>query len=602
MECTERDTEKGAMLRNGTAGAARTTTTTTTNITDLNERGIRRLRLTLRPEDNPKTPNESAKTDEKLVNGTWKRKNVLMQRERPPGRESSEQEDKRPVSNGIINSQPAQQGPRVYGVVQSTSPSHQQEVMAREWSVNHLRDEMSYIREVRDSLEKVRERMYGQFGGMQQSMQKLSQELRVANAHKRHLESEVRTRSSAMDSFDQMNSSLISANIDLQKSLLENCQNRVGNLGEMKSLRSSLEKTEDKLRETERKLAAAQAENRSLKNQVETSQEAKTQALKELSAKLQKEYEEQLREQQKKYVEEIEALQAQLDDYMRRLEEAEKNVKIAEAKIAERDQRITEVERLLSCMAQEKGDLIKKLCDCEQRLRGLDQVDHADKAVAKQSEQLKGEAAELKERIKHLNDMVFSQQRKVKTMIEEVETLRGQVAQKDMFITELLDRIAIVECENNELEDKLKYFMSIQRASETKVSTREIGVGCDLPIRSEEKPYVAPVQPSSFQSSPRVSRLTSSLLKYTPGQYSSMLRSSTTNTQDSMTSTTQTTLETSSYVQTSYENESESIRSPTSPTSELSISPMSPRPRTRSSQLNTPFMRLMEITPNINIE
>lgn len=33
--------------------------------------------------------------------------------------------------------------------------------------------------QVRDSLEKVRERMYGQFGGMQQSMQKLSQEIRV---------------------------------------------------------------------------------------------------------------------------------------------------------------------------------------------------------------------------------------------------------------------------------------------------------------------------------------------------------------------------------------------------------------------------------------
>lgn len=35
---------------------------------------------------------------------------------------------------------------------------------------------------MRDSLEKVRERMYGQFGGMQQSMQKLSQEIRVKKA------------------------------------------------------------------------------------------------------------------------------------------------------------------------------------------------------------------------------------------------------------------------------------------------------------------------------------------------------------------------------------------------------------------------------------
>lgn len=44
--------------------------------------------------------------------------------------------------------------------------------------------------------------------------------------------------------------------------------------------------------------------------------------------------------------------QAQLDEYIRRLEEAERNIKIAEAKIAERDQRIMEVERLLECMGK----------------------------------------------------------------------------------------------------------------------------------------------------------------------------------------------------------------------------------------------------------
>ncbi|XP_073693077.1 myocardial zonula adherens protein isoform X2 [Garra rufa] len=569
------------MLKNGMAGAI--STTTTTEIQDLNERRIRRLRLTLRPEDSSKTQNESVNSGEKLVNGAWKKKNGLMQRERPPGRESTQLEDKHPMTNGIGREQPAQHGPRVYGVVQSTGTSHQQEVIAREWSVNHLRDEMRYIREVRDSLEKVRERMYGQFGGMQQSVQKLTQELKAANSHKRYLESEVKTRTAAMDSFDQMNNSLISANIDLQKSLLESCHNRVGNRDEMRTLRSSLEKTEEKLKETERQLAAAQAENRSLKNQVETSQEAKTQALKELSAKLQREYEEQLQEQQRKYTEEIEALQAQLDDYIRRLEEAERNVQIAEAKIAERDQRITEVERLLSCMAQEKGDLIKKLCECEQRLRGLDETDHADKAVAKQSEQLKAEATELRERIKHLNDMVFSQQRKVKSMIEEVETLRAKVAQKDMFISELLDRIAIVECE---------------KASQAKVVTRDIGVGCDLPIRSEEPPYAAPVQPSPIPSTPRSpSRLNYSLLKYSPGQYSTMLRSSVLNTQETTTSTTQTAPVSSSYVQTSREDGDS--KSPAA--SELS-STTTPRARTSPSQIYTPFMKLMEMSSKMSIE
>lgn len=49
--------------------------------------------------------------------------------------------------------------------------------------------------------------------------------------------------------------------------------------------------------------------------------------------------------------------QAQLDEYIRRLEEAESNIRIAEAKIAERDQRIIEVERLLDCMDKVRKSL-----------------------------------------------------------------------------------------------------------------------------------------------------------------------------------------------------------------------------------------------------
>lgn len=129
--------------------------------------------------------------------------------------------------------------------------------------------------------------------------------LQVANAHRRSLESEVRIRTSAMESFDQMNSSLISANISLQvtnqsnqsvyvfymtaehqprkdwfdkwtkfpfqKSLLENCQNRVDAKEEAKSLRSTHEKAQEKLRDRERELAAVQAENQTLRLQVRLS-------------------------------------------------------------------------------------------------------------------------------------------------------------------------------------------------------------------------------------------------------------------------------------------------------------------------------------------
>uniref|UniRef100_UPI003AAB57A5 protein GRINL1A n=1 Tax=Centroberyx gerrardi TaxID=166262 RepID=UPI003AAB57A5 len=466
------------MLRYGSAG---TVSTTTTEDSPESQRRIRRLRLTLHAGENGKKEpkNTNADTDDKVVNGTWKKKNGLIQRERPAGRESPDQH-LGAITNGVPETSPQHHGPKVYGVVQRTSSDRQQEVMAREWSVNHLQDEMRYIREVRDSLEKVRERMYGQFGGMQQSMQKLSQEIRTANSHRRSLETEVKIRTAAMDSFDQMNSSLISANIGLQKSLLENCQNRVDMRDEVKRLRSTCEKTEEKLKERERQLAAAQAENQTLKRQVESSQEASSQAVQEITTRLQRQYEERLLEEHRKHREEIENLQAQLDEYIRRLEEAERNAKIAVAQIAERDQRISEVERLLDCMGQEKSQLLKKLQECEQRLRLMELTDITDTTVARRSKQLEGEAVDLRERIKHLNDMVFCQQRKVKGMIEEVQSLRAQVAQKDMFISELLDRIAIVECENNELEDKLKYFMSTQNRPREVLHTRDIGVGCDL--------------------------------------------------------------------------------------------------------------------------
>lgn len=566
-----------------------TTTTTEPAADELSERRIRRLRLTLHAGDTTSQKSDTRKppkqTEEKGVNGPWKGRNGLMQRERPAGRESPELEDKHPDStaNGLAGS-PAQGGPKVYGVVQRTGSDRQQQVMAYEWSVGHLRDEMKYIREVRDSLEKVRERMYGQFGGMQQSMQKLSQEIRVANSQRRTLENEVRVRTAALDSFDQMNSSLISANIGLQKSLLESCQDRMGFQDDLKTLRTSCQKAEERLRERERELEAAQAEKQALKLQVESAQEANSQALKELSTTLRRQYEEQLQEQQRKHREEIEALQAQLDEYARRLEEAERSARAAQAQIAERDQRISDLERLLDCMDQEKRLLTQKLQDCEQRLRGLDETDHVDKANTKKSEQLHEEASELRERIKHLNDMVFCQQRKVKGMIEEVETLRAKVVQKDLFISELLDRIAIVECENT---------------TENKVQTRDMGVGCDLPRRFEMPPpmELAPHPPATptFRAP---SRLDYSLLKYTPVQYSSMLQTHSTGT---VTSPTQTTCPPTASVQSGDEQSTSDPSSPTSPLPERS-SPTSPRSKSSPSKVYTPFMKLMEMTAKINIE
>lgn len=51
------------------------------------------------------------------------------------------------------------------------------------------------------------------------------------------------------------------------------------------------------------------------------------------------------------------------------------------------------------------------------------------------SKELQSEAVDLRERIKHLNDMVFCQQRKVKGMIEEVRRVYLSLCVSCMHLT-----------------------------------------------------------------------------------------------------------------------------------------------------------------------
>ncbi|XP_018598837.2 myocardial zonula adherens protein-like isoform X1 [Scleropages formosus] len=474
-------------------GSRWSTVTTTTETQDRSrERRVRRMRLTLNPSES------SGKQDDTRRSGTdtqgqtsssisKKKISGYAQRERPVGAELPA-EHRSDTTNGTVEPSPAPEpGPKVYAVVQRTGSDSQREVMAYEWSVSHLRDEMDYIREVRQSLEMVRERMYGQFDGMQQSMQKLSQQMRSTNSRK--------------------------WNLKVEKPLADQPTDRAETQSQVRALQSSFEQAEQRLKDMEKQLATAREENRALRLQVESSQEANSQALRDLTQSLQAQFEALLHEEQQKYGEEIKALQTHLDECMWKIEEAEKKAKVAEAQIAEKDERIGEVERLLSCMVQEKSQLEQKLHECEQLLCRLRRADHADTAAVLRSQQLAQEAADLKDRIKHLNDMVFSQQKKVKGLIKEVDALKAKVAQKDVYITELLDRIAIVECENNELEDKLNYFLSMQNVTNSTAPTRD--VGCDPPF-SAEMHLQEEWEPRPVKSRPSLpSRVDSGELKYT---------------------------------------------------------------------------------------
>uniref|UniRef100_A0A8C6S5J3 Myocardial zonula adherens protein n=1 Tax=Nannospalax galili TaxID=1026970 RepID=A0A8C6S5J3_NANGA len=403
-----------------------------------------RLRLTVPPES--PVPQQTEKKIER--------------KDQPP--EPSNGEPTRKLPQGVV-----------YGVVRRSDPNQQKEMVVYGWSTNQLKEEMNYIKDVRATLEKVRKRMYGDYDEMRQKIRQLTQDLSVSHAQQNYLESHIQTQSSALDSFNAMNSALASDSIGLQKTLVDVTLENSNIKDQIRNLQQTYEASMDKLREKQRQLEAAQVENQLLKMKVESSQEANAEVMREMTRKLYSQYEEKLQEEQRKHNAEKEALLEETNSFLKAIEEANKKMEAAEISLEERDQKIGELDRLIERMEKERHQLQLQLLEHETEMSG--EIADSDK---ERYQQLEEASASLRERIRHLDDMVHCQQKKVKQMVEEIESLKKKVQQKQLLILQLLEKISFLEGENNELQSRLDYLTETQ--SKTEVETREIGVGCDL--------------------------------------------------------------------------------------------------------------------------
>ncbi|XP_027424790.2 myocardial zonula adherens protein isoform X2 [Zalophus californianus] len=347
----------------------------------------------------------------------------------------------------LSNGEPTRKLPQgvVYGVVRRSDPNEQKEMVVYGWSTNQLKEEMNYIRDVRATLEKVRKRMYGDYDEMRQKIRQLTQELSASQARQEYLENHVQAQSSALDSFNATNSALTSDSIGLQKTLVDVTLENSSIKDQMRDLQQTYEASMGQLREKQRQLEVAQVENQLLKMKVESSQEANAEVMREMTKRLYNQYEEKLQEERQNHSAEMEALLEETKNFLKAIEEANKKMEAAEISLEEKDQRIGELDRLIERMEKERHQLQLQLLDHETEMSG--EIMDSDK---ERYQQLEEASASLRERIRHLDDMVHCQQKKVKQMVEE----------------------------NNELQSRLDYLIEIQAKPE--VETREIGVGCDL--------------------------------------------------------------------------------------------------------------------------
>ncbi|XP_042797847.1 myocardial zonula adherens protein isoform X1 [Panthera leo] len=388
------------------------------------------------------------------------------------GEKKVERKEQRP---DLSNGEPTRKLPQgvVYGVVRRSDPNEQKEMVVYGWSTNQLKEEMNYIKDVRATLEKVRKRMYGDYDEMRQKIRQLTQELSVSQAQQEYLENHIQTQSSALDSFNAMNSALASDSIGLQKTLVDVTLENSNIKDQIRNLQQTYEASMDKLREKQRQLEAAQVENQLLKIKVESSQEANAEVMREMTKKLYSQYEEKLQEEQRKHSAEKEALLEETNSFLKAIEEANKKMEAAEISLEEKDKKIGELDRLIERMEKERHQLQLQLLEHETEMSG--EITGSDK---ERYQQLEEASASLRERIRHLDDMVHCQQKKVKQMVEEIESLKKKVQQKQLLILQLLEKISFLEGENNELQSRLDYLTETQPKPE--VETREIGVGCDL--------------------------------------------------------------------------------------------------------------------------
>ncbi|KAM7384431.1 hypothetical protein PAMA_011671 [Pampus argenteus] len=170
----------------------------------------------------------------------------------------------------------------------------------------------------------------------------------------------------------------------------------------------------------------------------------------------------QLKEMEKRHQEERERLQVESNEYRNRLAEQSERLQEVEKQSEERGQTVEELQCLLGSMGIESSILKDKMAAGEAALLQL----KADREKGQEKEQrcaeLEKEVAILKEKIHHFDDMLKSQQRKVRHMIEQLQNSRTVIQERDRVIKDLEEKVSFLEAENREMHDHMEYYLANQ--------------------------------------------------------------------------------------------------------------------------------------------
>ncbi|XP_063173328.1 tuftelin [Candoia aspera] len=169
-----------------------------------------------------------------------------------------------------------------------------------------------------------------------------------------------------------------------------------------------------------------------------------------------------LQEAEKRHQSDRAAYETSISHYQREAEQSGIALRKAETELELKDLKLEDLQRLLAGMEKEHQVLLQKVRDGESELELLRNVQEDWVAKQERSAKLEEEVATLREKIHHLDDMLKSQQRKVRQMIEQLQNSKMVIQSKDTIIHELKERVAYLEAENLEMHDRMEHLIEKQ--------------------------------------------------------------------------------------------------------------------------------------------
>ncbi|XP_041493764.1 tuftelin isoform X1 [Microtus oregoni] len=174
------------------------------------------------------------------------------------------------------------------------------------------------------------------------------------------------------------------------------------------------------------------------------------------------------------------AFEVTLSQYQREAEQSNVALQREEDRVEQKSAEVGELQRRLLGMETEHQALLSRVREGELALEELRTKNADCQAEKEKTAALEKEVAGFREKIHHLDDMLKSQQRKVRQMIEQLQNSKAVIQSKDATIQELKEKIAYLEAENLEMHDRMEHLIEKQVShgnfsTQTRAKTENLG-------------------------------------------------------------------------------------------------------------------------------